>query len=174
MLTSVGLSIFAKEEIFNKCDIRGKPDCMLDYREITLFLVLTNFFSTEEIIKDFVFPLLDADGSKSIDEKELTSAIGRLILGISDEGEGAALETELDGSNSVLRGLFQIIDSDKSSAIDAAEFYSFYQKDPTTLADVHHLQAHEFLFRLLGVDQEQQEAAAVEVTTEHVFGGAAL
>jgi len=160
MLTSVGLSIFAKEEIFNKCDIRGKPDCMLDYREITLFLVLSKFFSVEEIIKYFVFPLLDTDGSKVIDEKELTSAIGRLILGVSDSEHEGAQETELDNTSNtqLLHGLFSLIDINDSKGIDAGELYSFY-RTPGALGDCHLRQVHDFLFRLLGVDEASAAAA---------------
>ena len=43
-------------------------------------------FEPEDIVKHFCFPLLDRDGDGNLTMEELEAAIGKMVLGVADEG----------------------------------------------------------------------------------------
>jgi len=107
-----GLPFLAENhELFDVCDIDPKNNA-LDYREIALLLHLLGLFSTEEIVKHFVFTLIDLDGNHSLDAHEIFAAIGKLMLEV--------IERPPRSSPRAVDGAASAVQSDSAAAGDGA------------------------------------------------------
>lgn len=189
LLEAAGLQMFATEDIFDKSDIAGSSlstviafyllffvftlgtpgtEGMLDYRELTLFLRLSGVFSTEEIIKHFVFPLLDFDGSRVIDMHELERAFGSLLVGrdyVPSAIQGGVVE-DMDRLG-LIDSLFRCIDRD-NDGIDRDDLMRFYEaRNGAGLSNPHAIQAHNFLFRLLDSDDTYAASPAAAAHSDY-------